>query len=240
MKLATDIKRVLTVTALLFVTGQLTAQSMYEENPMDVAVIKFGTDSLTEIYSQEVDEQTKITGLQTAMNTCLTQIKKYNKEYSNYLSNVTPFIKNVNLVRNLYAQGADLIRNTLMLTRMIDKKPQGLATSVSLSNIYVELAVEFYKTYSTFKDVVAKGGPDNKLTAKERVEMLWLLSDNIRELNVKIKNITYLVAITEWKDVWLFYTEGLVSRNAGAVAHDALERWKNVYQANATLMGLYK
>lgn len=240
MKLATDIKRVLTITALLFVTGQLTAQSLYEENPLDIAVIKFGTDSLTSIYSQEIDEQTKITGLQTAMNTCLTQIKKYNKEYSNYLSNVPTFVKNVNLVRNLYAQGADLIRNTLMLTRMIDKKPHGLAASVSMSNVYIELVSEFYKTYSTFKDVVAKGGPDNKLTAKERVEMLWLLSDNIRELNEKIKNITFLVAVTEWKDVWLLYTEGLVPRNAGTIAHDALERWRNGYQANATLMGLYK
>lgn len=235
MRLETGIKRLLFIAVLFGIATNMTAQ-LYEENPADIAVIKTGSDSLTAVYSEEINEQAKISGFQATMNVCLTQIKKYNREYSNYLSTVTPFIKNVNLVRNLYGQGADLIRNTMVLTKVISKRPEGIATSVSLSNIYVELAVEVYKTYSTFKDIISKGGEDNKLNAKERIEMLWLLSDNIRQLNNKIKNITYLIAVTDWQDVWEYYTEGLVPRDARQIARSALRRWRNAYQGQILIM----
>ena len=235
MRLVTDIKRMTLAVAMLCATVQAMAQAT-EENPSDWVVIQIGRDSLSAVYSKEITEMGKITGLQATMNVCLTQIKKYNREYSDYLSNVTPFLKNANLVKNLYGQGAILIRNTMLLTKIIQKRPVGIATSVSISNIYVELAVEVYKTYSTFKDIITKGGPDNKLNAKERVEMLWLLSDNIRMLNDKIRRLTFLIAVTDWEDVWEYYTEGLVPRDARQIARLALSRWQRAYKAQAMIM----
>ena len=232
---ATDIKRIALAVAMLCATVQATAQAT-EENPSDWVVIQIGRDSLSAVYSKEITEMGKITGLQATMYVCLTQIKKYNREYSDYLSNVTPFLKNANLVKNLYGQGAILIRNTMLLTKIIQKRPVGIATSVSISNIYVELAVEVYKTYSTFKDIITKGGPDNKLNAKERVEMLWLLSDNIRMLNDKIRRLTFLIAVTDWEDVWEYYTEGLVPRDARQIARLALSRWQRAYKAQTMIM----
>ena len=114
MKLVTDIKRIALAVAMLCATVQATAQAT-EENPSDWVVIQIGRDSLSAVYSKEITEMGKITGLQATMNVCLTQIKKYNREYSDYLSNVTPFLKNANLVKNLYGQGAILIRNTMYL-----------------------------------------------------------------------------------------------------------------------------
>ena len=230
MKSVTGCKYIIVAILMLCHASSIQAQSYLEENPMDIAVIKVGSDSLHAIYSEEVEEFVKIIGEQTAMNAMLTKVKDWGKEYNTYLATVTPFLKSISLTQNLYAQGAALIQNTILLTRVIEKHPEGMAAALPMTNLYIETAMAFLKTYTTFKKVITKGGSDNMLKASERVELLWIVADSMRELNKKMKDLAYAIAIYDFEDLWGYVTQGMIERDAKQHANDAFRRWQKGYR----------
>ena len=235
MKSVTAIKHMVIITIMMMTSTNAQAQASAEINPLDVAAIKIGSDSLNAVYSKEIAEYEKILALQTAMNLQLNKIRKWGQEYNSYLETIAPFFKNVALVRNLYTQGAAIIQNAAMLTKCINMNPEGLAASVPLTNIYIEVATEFFITYKTFKDCIGKGGKDNMLNTTERLEMLWVLSDNMRVLNEKLRRMAMTIAFSNFKDAWDRLTEGIVPRDANYVANAAHRRWVRIYKAHAEL-----
>lgn len=69
------------------------------------------------------------------------------------------------------------------------------------------------------------------LTGKERTEMLWSLVDRLDELNAKIRTLTLSVAYYRVRDIWAFYTRGIIPRDRADISGRCLERWNRVQDA---------
>ena len=100
----------------------------------------------------------------------------------------------------------EVLRNIYDLRRAIGSNPVGMAATLSLNDLYLETASEFVKVYTTLKESVAKGGETNMLRGSERTEMLWQLSDQMADLNRRLRQLTISIAYHNMMDVWNRYT----------------------------------
>ena len=95
-----------------------------------------------------------------------------------------------------------------------------------MNNLYVETAVQFAKVYRMLKVSVASGKKENMLTGAERAEMLWMLSDEMAELNRKLRQLAISIAYYNLNDVWNMATAGMVDKSHADIAKEALSRWE--------------
>ena len=106
----------------------------------------------------------------------------------------------------------------------------GLAANLAMSNIYVETATEFVKTFRMLRYAVAEGGEYNMITGKERTMMMWALCDRMEELNRKLNVLCMSLWYYRLEDVWNYATRGLLDRDMSDVADESFRSWKRAYE----------
>ena len=73
------------------------------------------------------------------------------------------------------------------------------------------------------------------LRGSERTEMLWQLNDQLADLNRRLRQLAISIAYHNMMDVWNRYTAGLIDRDKGVIASEALDRWRRASEVASVL-----
>lgn len=202
------------------------AAQLIENNGTQVIEIGKGGGLINEQISKQTSAMTKTSITIGAIATKFLFIKDWEGKYNSYLKTTDGFASALKNGATLYAEGVTTLRHLYEIKQAIEKNPSGLLATMSLNNLYAETASELIKTYHILKHTLAKGGTGNMLTGAERAEILWMLNDNLRRLNDKLKCLALSVSYFNTVDVWNQQTAGLVYRDHGDIAKEAHKRWR--------------
>ena len=202
------------------------AAQLIENNGTQVVEIGKGGGLINEQISKQTSAMTKTSITIGAIATKFLFIKDWEGKYNSYLKTTDGFASALKNGATLYAEGVTTLRHLYEIKQAIEKNPSGLLATMSLNNLYAETASELIKTYHILKHTLAKGGTGNMLTGAERAEILWMLNDNLRRLNDKLKCLALSVSYFNTVDVWNQQTAGLVYRDHGDIAKEAHKRWR--------------
>lgn len=235
MKLRIDIRKWLSVAVVACTAIVGKAQSVSESNPDQWYAIGEGNS----IINSKEEKQTKeieVTGaLMVTMNAEFNQIKKWQKQYNDYLKTARGYAEQLKAGTSLYMEGLIAFRNLRNIQRAIDYNPVGIGATIPMNNLYIETAIELVKIYMLLKQSVAQGGAKNMLNAAERTELLWSLNDSMAELNKKLRQLAISIAFYNLSDVWQKATEGMVEKTHGQIAGEAFDRWKRIQKIQMVL-----
>lgn len=206
-----------------------------QTNPLHYLEIAKGQSAINSSIKGQTNDMLKIYGDQIAMAGEFTQIRKWEEKYNSYLKTARGYAETLKAGSTLIADGVQTLQRLLEIKKAIAANPQGIGATVSMNNLYGETAVELLKTYRLMKISVAMGGEKNMLTGKERTELLWWLSDQLSELNKKLHQLAFSIAYYNLNDVWTNLTVGIVDKDHGQIAQEALDRWKRARNVNQVL-----
>ena len=191
-----------------------------------------GAKKVTGVMNDEKKIMTEINAEQKAIYLMMNNIKKWETSYSNYLSTVEGFAEKISTATSLYTQAVQMMANLYELGKCAQGNPMGVLASGALTDIYLEVTMETMKTFRIIKYTIKRGGPGNKLTGKERVELLWMVNDSMEELNGKIRKLSSLVRYSKLVDIWDSVLLDMGALDKKAIAQHALRRWQDRFIVN--------
>lgn len=206
-----------------------------ESNPLEVAAIKQGTDSLNSKVKSQSNGMQKTAVRQGAIATEFTIMKGWESKYNSYLKTPRGYAEAIKAGTTLYADGVETLQHLYELQRAINANPAGIGATLVMTDLYMEIAQEFTKTYRLLKVSIAKGGNTNMMTGAERTEMLWELTDALARINSKLRMLAISIAYHNMTDVWNKMTAGIVPKSHSDIARDALDRWKRASEVRRIL-----
>ena len=149
------------------------------------------------------------------------------KEFNNYLTSFRGIVVYAAQIYGFYHEINGLIKNMDDFTKQLGNNP-GNAVAVALSTkrnkIYRELIMNSVEIVNDIR-IVCIG--DNKMTEKERVEIVFNIRPKLKLMNKKLQRLTLAVKYTSFGDVWLDIDEGSHKKvNKQTIVKDCLTRWK--------------
>ena len=181
MKLRTDNhwerKIVVMFLGLLPLVGH--AQGV-QSNPSQYVIIGEGQSKINSEISSQMKKETQIAGEQNTMAGMYTVMKKWEQKYNAYLKTTSGYADALRAGTTLYAEGVLTLRNLYDLKKAAASNPQGIVASMSMNNLYMEVATELVKTYRILKMAIAMGGKENMLTLGGSMESCYSWNDGKR------------------------------------------------------------
>ncbi len=215
----------LAVTALS--CGAAQAQ-IAASNPLEWMALAEGNDLINGQIEKEIKGQQQTAILQNTIASEFTQIHSWEKKYNSYLKSVNGYASSLKAATHLYNDGVRIFITLGRLKKAIGSNPQGLAATMSMNNLYIETATELVSVYNLLNDAVAKGGTENMITGADRSKTLWALNDRLTAFQKKLNSLTLCIHYYTLTDVWNNVSAGMIDRDNGTVARQALSRWKRL------------
>lgn len=197
-----------------------------QANPGDWIAIITGNELIHSSVTTQTKHLQKISILQGTMSGEFNRIKTWEHKYNSYLKTTRGYAETMKAGTMLYLDGVRVMQSIMELKKAVDANPQGIGATAFMNNLYMQTAAEFIKTYRLLETTVAKGGKDNMLNGAERNEMLWSLVEQMEALNRKLHCLAISIAYYNLGDVWRKATAGLVQKDHGLIANEAMDRWK--------------
>ena len=217
--------KILALTFILLQTCMVKAQ-IVTTNPLEYVALAEGNELILRNVKNQIDGQKKTALLQNTIAAEFEQIRQWEKKYNSYLKTASGFASSIKACTYLYNDGVKIFITLGKLKNAVSDNPQGIVTSMSMNNLYIETATELVTAFSLLRDAVAKGGKENMLTGAERSQTLWALNDQLSAFQKKL-NLLYLSIRTyTMTDVWNNATAGMLDRNNGEIAQIAMRRWR--------------
>lgn len=232
MNLPINLKTMAIVLFLSF--GSSAKADVFETNPGEIAAVIKGEAEVNGKISEQIATQTATNGLIFPMYQEMHTMKKWERNYINYLEKGYNFASTVLACSSLYADGIQTFINLMQLEKALSHNPQGPFATVSMTNIYVEVGTELIEIYKLIK-IASSPNKYNLLTGAERSEILWYLSQKFTTLNRKLHKMALSIAMYTFQDVWNQATMGMASKSHGQLAKEAFGRMKNACNACNTL-----
>jgi len=205
-----------------------------QSNPDQYVIIAEGQKKVNDQIRNQTDGQQKTAALQGAIAAEFTIMKGWEGKYVSYLKTVRGYAESLKAGTSIYADGVEVLRNIYDLRKAIGHNPVGIAATLSLNDLYLEVGTEFVKVFKTLQSV-AKGEKTNMLRGSERTDLLWRISDQLADLNRKLRQLVISIAYHNMMDVWNRYTAGLIDRDKGVIASEALDRWRRASKVASVL-----
>lgn len=224
------------VCSSLLMLAPLTASAQLSQtNPDQYVIIAEGNKKINDKIESQTKGQGKTAALQGTIAAEFTKIKEWEGKYVDYLKTVRGYAESLKAGTSIYADGVETLQHIYEIQRAVSANPEGLVATLSLNDLYLETASEFIKVFSTLKETVAKGSKTNMLRGSERTEMLWRLSDQMADLNRRLRQLAISIAYHNMMDVWRGYTAGLIDRDKSTIASEALDRWRRTSRVASIL-----
>lgn len=210
--------------ALFLMAGKGHAQIV--SNPLEYAALAEGNELINGQIKRQIEDEHNTALLQNTIAAEFARIHEWERKYNSYLKTAEGYASTLKACTSLYDDGVRLFINLGNLKKSIERNPQGLAASLSLTNLYVETATELITVYTTLKDAIAKGGEENMLTGAERSKTLWAISDRLDAFNRKLTGLALSIRYYTMMDVLYDATAGMLDRSNGEIAQQAIGRWR--------------
>lgn len=219
------------ISMTMIIAGNGTARAaLSTTDPLLLLAVANGTALVNGRISSETDKMAEIGLLQNSIGIQFNAIKTWEKKYNSYLKTAKGYAETLKAGTTLYADAVLTLHRIMEIRKAVSKNPQGLAANLAMSNIYVETADEFVKTFRMLRYAIAEGGEFNMLTGKERTMMMWALCDRMDALNRKLNILCMSLWYYRFEDVWNYATRGMLNRDMSSIADDSFRRWRRVYQ----------
>lgn len=205
--------------------GEARAQ-VSASNPSEWIALAEGNDLINKQISKQMGGQSATAALQNTIAAEFNQIHKWQDKYNSYLKTVNGFASSLKAATHLYNDGVRIFITLGRLRKAINNNAQGALATISMNNLYLETATELVSVYNLLNDAVAKGGSENMITGAERSKTLWALNDKLSAFQKKLNKLYLSIRYYTLTDVWNNVTAGMLDRDNGTIARDAMRRWR--------------
>ena len=149
------------------------------------------------------------------------------REFNDYLSSFRSVVSYAAQVYGFYHEISHLTENMGEFTGQLRKSPTNtvaVALSTNRNKIYREL---MYNSVEIVNDIRTVCLSDNKMTEKERMEIVFGIRPKLKLMNKKLQRLLIAVKYTSMGDVWAEIGEQEVAKaNKAEIARSAMKRWK--------------
>lgn len=215
----------LTLSAALCCCGLSHAQVVVT-NPLEWAALIEGNGLINGEVEEQTSGQKETVVLSLSMSAMLTQMHSWEAKYNSYLKSASGYASSLNACTHLYQDGLGILICLWRLSQAIEDNPQGIVASLSMNNVAIEAATQLVSVYNLLGDAVSQGGKENMLDGAARSKVLWALNDELSTFRKKLHQLYLSIRFYTLADVWNSATAGMLDKDAGTCASEALERWK--------------
>ncbi len=166
----------------------------------------------TDKAEKELKNQEKVMLMQTTGHIWLKEevegTTNLQREFNNYLNSFRSIVVYAAQVYGFYHEIDRLVDNLGGFTKQLDKHPSNtlaVALSAKRNKIYRELIMGSVEIVNDIRLVCLSG---NKMTEKERVEIVFGIRPKLKVMNKKLQRLTKAVKYTTLGDIWREIDEG--------------------------------
>lgn len=150
------------------------------------------------------------------------------REFNNYLNSFRSIISYAAQIYGFYHEIDRLIDNMGGFTKQLEAHPSNalaVALSTKRNKIYRELIFNSVEIVNDIRHVCLTG---NKMTEKERVEIVFGIRPKLKVMNKKLQRLTIAVKYTSMGDIWAEIDGGSNKDRANKeqIVKDCMARWK--------------
>ena len=211
---------------LAFLLPQLAQAQIAASNPLEWVALAEGNELINGQIDKQIKGQTQTAALQNSIAAEFNRIHQWEKEYNSYLKTASGYASSLKACTHLYNDGVRIFLTLGKLGKAVKDNPQGIIAGMSMNNLYIETATELVSVFSLLNDAVAKGGTENMLTGAERSKTLWALNDKLSAFSRKLHLLYLSIRYYTLNDVWNNVTAGMLDRDNGEMARQAMNRWR--------------
>ena len=186
----------------------------------------------TEKAEKELKNQEKVMLMQTTGHIWTKEEVKattdLQREFNNYLNSFRSIISYAAQIYGFYHEIDRLIDNMGGFTKQLESHPSNalaVALSTKRNKIYRELILNSVEIVNDIRHVCLTG---NKMTEKERVEIVFDIRPKLKVMNKKLQRLTIAVKYTSMGDIWAEIDGGSNKDRANKeqIVKDCMARWK--------------
>jgi hypothetical protein len=151
------------------------------------------------------------------------------REFNTYLDSFRSIVCYAAQIYGFYHEISRLTDNMGDFTKQLSKSPtnaMAVALSSKRNTIYRELIMNSIEIVNDIRTVCLS---DNKMTEKERMEIVFGIRPKLKQMNKKLQRLTKAVKYTTMTDVWNEIDEGARPKPTSKkeIAEAAKRRWKH-------------
>ena len=185
----------------------------------------------TDKAEKELKNQEKVMLMQTTGHIWLKEevegTTNLQREFNNYLDSFRSIVVYAAQVYGFYHEIDRLVDNLGGFTKQLDKHPSNalaVALSAKRNKIYRELIMGSVEIVNDIRLVCLSG---NKMTEKERVEIVFGIRPKLKVMNKKLQRLTKAVKYTSMAAIWAEIEEGSHDKaDKKTNVKDCMNRWK--------------
>jgi hypothetical protein len=185
----------------------------------------------TEKAKKTLKSQEKVMLLQTTGHIWTKEeveaVADLQREFNDYLDSFRSVVSYAAQIYGFYHEITHLTENMGEFTQQLKNSPTNalaVALSTNRNKIYREL---IYNSIEIINDIRAVCLSDNKMTEKERMEIVFGIRPKLKLMNKKLQRLSIAVKYTSMGDIWVEITEQAVPKaNKVEIARSAIRRWK--------------
>ena len=191
----------------------------------------------TDIAEKGLKNQEKIMLMQTPGHVWLKEevegTANLQKEFNNYISTFRGIVVYAAQIYGFYHEIDCLVKNMDRFTRQLDKNSSNalaVALSTKRNKIYRELIMGSVEIVNDIRLVCLS---DNKMTEKERIEIVFNIRPKLKVMNKRLQRLTRAVKYTSMSDIWHEIDEGSREKaDKKSIVKECMNRWKRSGRIN--------
>lgn len=192
----------------------------------------------TEKTKKTLKNQEKVMLLQTTGHIWTKEeveaVTDLQREFNDYLDSFRSVVSYAAQIYGFYHEITRLTENMGEFTGQLKNSPTNalaVALSTNRNKIYREL---IYNSVEIVNDIRTVCLSDNKMTEKERMEIVFGIRPKLQLMNKKLQRLSITVKYTSMGDVWMEITEQMRPKaDKAEIARSAMRRWKRSGKAGA-------
>lgn len=192
----------------------------------------------TEKAKKTLKNQEKVMLLQTTGHIWTKEeveaVTDLQREFNDYLDSFRSVVSYAAQIYGFYHEITHLTENMGEFTGQLKNSPTNalaVALSTNRNKIYREL---IYNSIEIINDIRTVCLSDNKMTEKERMEIVFGIRPKLQLMNKKLQRLSIAVKYTTMGDIWAEISEEARPKaNKVEIARSAIRRWKRSGKAGA-------
>mgnify|MGYP000701264277 FL=1 len=218
-----------TILIVILLTGICIGKMQAQNDPVLAGMILLYTDKA----QKELKNQEKIMMLQTTGHIWTKEevqaTADLQREFNKYLDSFRSIVCYAAQIYGFYHEISRLTANMEDFTRQVSRNTTN-ALAVALSSernrIYRELMLG---SVEIVNDIRMACLADNKMTERERMEIVFGIRPKLKQMNTKLQRLTKAVKYTTMSDIWYEIDEGARPvADKRDIVEAAKRRWKQI------------
>ena len=187
----------------------------------------------TEKAEKELKNQEKVMLMQTTGHVWTKEeveaTTDLQREFNNYLDSFRSIVCYAAQIYGFYYEVSRLTDNMGDFTKQLGRSPANalaVALSAQRNRIYRELIMNSVEVVNDIRTACLS---DNKMTEKERMEIVFGIRPKLKTMNTKLQRLTKAVKYTTLGDVWHEIDEGACpAADKRGIVDAAKRRWRQI------------